>query len=153
MGLLLSIQSKALAASRLSPTDWLLVAQSWVLLVVGEVALRIFGFSRIQQVIESAKPRRNTQVGDFNRLFRRISNMTDIAARNHILSFTCLRRSMVIAWLLRRRGVPATIHLGVRKDAPDFEAHAWVEYSGQRTEDIDELRRGYATFGGGRPTA
>jgi len=42
----------------------------------------------------------------------------------------CLMRSLVLARMLARRGIGATVVIGVRV-APDFGAHAWVEYGGR----------------------
>ena len=42
----------------------------------------------------------------------------------------CLVRSLVLTRLLARRGIPAKLVIGARA-APDFLAHAWVEYDGQ----------------------
>lgn len=42
----------------------------------------------------------------------------------------CLMRSLVLTGMLARRGVYATIVIGVRPD-PSFGAHAWVEVDGQ----------------------
>ncbi len=42
----------------------------------------------------------------------------------------CLARSLVLTRLLARRGIPAKLVIGARA-APDFLAHAWVEYDGQ----------------------
>jgi Transglutaminase-like superfamily len=41
----------------------------------------------------------------------------------------CLARSLVLTKLLARRGIPAKLVIGARA-APDFLAHAWVEYAG-----------------------
>ncbi len=41
----------------------------------------------------------------------------------------CLVRSLVLTRLLAKRGIPATLVIGARA-APDFLAHAWVEYAG-----------------------
>jgi hypothetical protein len=41
----------------------------------------------------------------------------------------CLVRSLVLTRLLARRGIPAKLVIGARA-APDFLAHAWVEYAG-----------------------
>jgi hypothetical protein len=41
----------------------------------------------------------------------------------------CLMRSLVLTRLLARRGVPSTLIIGVSA-APEFAAHAWVEYAG-----------------------
>jgi hypothetical protein len=42
----------------------------------------------------------------------------------------CLARSLVLTRLLAKRGIPAKLVIGARA-APDFLAHAWVEYDGQ----------------------
>jgi hypothetical protein len=41
----------------------------------------------------------------------------------------CLARSLVLTRLLAQREIPAKLVIGVRA-APDFLAHAWVEYDG-----------------------
>ena len=41
----------------------------------------------------------------------------------------CLTRSLVLLRLLARRGIPATMVIGVRTD-PGFRAHAWIECGG-----------------------
>jgi hypothetical protein len=41
----------------------------------------------------------------------------------------CLARSLVLTRLLAQRRIPAKLVIGVRA-APDFLAHAWVEYDG-----------------------
>jgi hypothetical protein len=44
---------------------------------------------------------------------------------------TCLRRSLVLYYLLRRAGRPAVLHLGVRRDpAGVLDAHAWLSRDG-----------------------
>jgi hypothetical protein len=57
-----------------------------------------------------------------------------VAAANGICETTCLPRSLVLCTLLRRRGAEATLRLGVRKQAGDIEAHAWVEVGGLRLD-------------------
>lgn len=44
---------------------------------------------------------------------------------------TCLRRSVVLYYLLRRAGRDAVLHLGVRRDAAGvLDAHAWLSRDG-----------------------
>jgi hypothetical protein len=42
----------------------------------------------------------------------------------------CLTRSLVLLRMLSRRGIAASVVLGVRS-SPEFGAHAWVEHAGQ----------------------
>lgn len=46
----------------------------------------------------------------------------------------CLERSLVLHHLLRRKGVPAGLRMGVR--AFPFEAHAWVEHDGAPVNEV-----------------
>jgi transglutaminase superfamily protein len=42
----------------------------------------------------------------------------------------CLSQSLVLLWLLSRRGIPSTLVVGVHT-SPEFEAHAWIEHAGR----------------------
>lgn len=45
--------------------------------------------------------------------------------------YTCLKRGVVLYWLLRRAGRPVALHIGVRKDeAGALAAHAWLVKDG-----------------------
>ena len=45
--------------------------------------------------------------------------------------YTCLRRSIVLYYLLKKSGREATLHIGVRRDAAGaFLAHAWLTRHG-----------------------
>jgi len=45
---------------------------------------------------------------------------------------TCLKRGVVLYWLLRRAGSPVALHIGVRKDdAGALAAHAWLVKDGR----------------------
>jgi hypothetical protein len=52
------------------------------------------------------------------------------AARHLFFAPTCLEQSLVLAAMLRRRGLDAKLRIGARKQAGRFEAHAWVELDG-----------------------
>ncbi|HTU77813.1 MAG TPA: lasso peptide biosynthesis B2 protein [Solirubrobacteraceae bacterium] len=49
----------------------------------------------------------------------------------------CLVRSLVLTRLLARRGIPAKLVIGARA-APEFLAHAWVEYAGDPVLDVGD---------------
>ena len=54
----------------------------------------------------------------------------------------CLEQSLVLYYLLRRRGVRAIYCQGVRPQP--FEAHAWIEYSGEVINDVPEHAKLFA---------
>jgi hypothetical protein len=47
----------------------------------------------------------------------------------------CLQRSLVLLWLLRRRGIESELRIGVRKDGSALTAHAWIEMAGEFLND------------------
>lgn len=51
----------------------------------------------------------------------------------------CLEQSLVLYYLLRRRGVAARYCQGVL--AHPFQAHAWIEYGGEVISDVAEHAR------------
>lgn len=55
---------------------------------------------------------------------------------------TCLRRSLVLFYLLRRAGRPVSLHIGVRKLDGALQAHAWLVLAGEPylEPDADEHR-------------
>ena len=68
------------------------------------------------------------------------------AARHSIFPSTCLERSLVLWWLLARRGVASRLRIGVRKSGEKFEAHAWVERDGVAIGEPEEAHLHYAPF-------
>lgn len=51
------------------------------------------------------------------------------------LEATCLKKSLVLLRILRRRGLRAELKLGVRTADSGFASHAWVECEGERLLD------------------
>jgi transglutaminase superfamily protein len=128
------IRRKALAASTLSPPDWGLLVQAWLLLLTVDLALRLLPFSRVRRLALPA--RRGSQPApspDQAALVARLHRLVKMASRNHLYPMRCLRQSLVLQWLLGRRGISADLRLGVRKapGGPDgLDAHAWLECDG-----------------------
>lgn len=55
-----------------------------------------------------------------------------VAAR---LRATCLTRSLVLHWILARRGIGAELKVGVRNEGGGLHAHAWLECGGVPVND------------------
>ncbi|MGI9615893.1 MAG: lasso peptide biosynthesis B2 protein [Acidimicrobiales bacterium] len=58
---------------------------------------------------------------------------------------TCLRRALVLRYLLGRRGIPSVIRLGVRPGTAgeDLAFHAWVEVQDEVVSEQPKLIAGY----------
>jgi len=67
-------------------------------------------------------------VGDAHRA-EQVARALDRAARYGVLRPLCLVRSIALRDLLQRRGIRgAMIRIGVRREAGEFQAHAWVRW-------------------------
>ena len=58
----------------------------------------------------------------------------------------CLARSLLLQYLLERRGIGSILHLGSRLDASEFSAHAWIEYQGVALAEGQQPRELYMPF-------
>ncbi len=77
---------------------------------------------------------------------RTVARMVDAAGR-HVWPHTrCLERSLTAWWLLRWKGLPVNLRIGVRKNNGILQAHAWLEISGVVLNDTAEIYRGYTAF-------
>jgi hypothetical protein len=64
-----------------------------------------------------------------------IARLVDIAAAHVPIRATCLHRSLVLWWLLRRERVACELRLGARAGSAPFGAHAWVRCAGVALDD------------------
>jgi hypothetical protein len=72
--------------------------------------------------------------------------MVRAAVRHSAGHPTCLEESLVLWWLLGRRGIASELRIGVRKHDEKFEAHAWVERHGTALNEPESNHQHYAPF-------
>ncbi len=132
--LLPAVQRRALlSAFALLPLIWL--------------ALRVMSFRRVQACLARTLPPQSPAPSlDDASHARDLARMIAAAAREAPLPGKCLERSLALWWLLGRRGISTELRIGVRLDAGELRAHAWVELEGQVINDADSLYAGYAAF-------
>ena len=58
----------------------------------------------------------------------------------------CLVRSLLLFWLLKARGEPAELLIGVSKETSGLQSHAWIETQGKILVDRPEVAGSYATL-------
>ena len=121
----------------------------FVLPVIGG-ALHLFGFKRsrdlLGRVASYATPSNRIDDAASPDRARRIARLVGIAARHGPYRATCLRQALTLWWLLRRRAIPAELRIGVRKDASELLAHAWVEYDGYAIDEPLGISERYVVF-------
>jgi hypothetical protein len=118
----------------------LLIRATAALSLVG-LSLRMNGFRRTFEQMERFSNRTDDALPiDAMAESRKATQAVDRAAYNiPLYRPTCLPQSLVLWYLLRRRGLPAELRIGVRKAAGDFTAHAWVEHAGQVVNDDPDV--------------
>jgi hypothetical protein len=130
------------------------ILQLWLQLPCCMLLLRTFGFNRLYTWLLHHSPPLDPSVPTPAVMteVRKLGHLTNLAARHHIVRPTCLHRSFLLWWLLRRRGLDARLQIGVRRTADskaptaEIEAHAWVEMNGQVINDAAEVQSCFATF-------
>lgn len=125
----------------LSLSDYGQLLGCWVLLLGADLALRLLPFRLVERL--AAPPARRLELPPeaAGAWVIRMHRLVGIAARRHLYPMTCLRRSLVLRWLLGRAGIPTALRLGVRREGKALEAHAWVEYAGQPVGEPEDLER------------
>lgn len=79
---------------------------------------------------------------------REIARVQEAVSRHLIFHVSCLEQSLVLWWLAARRGIPAELRIGARKQAGRFEAHAWVELGNLVLNHSGEAHPHFAPFDG-----
>jgi hypothetical protein len=139
------IRCKIRTALTLSWSDWWILAQAWVLLLAVDLGLRALPFRRVQELLTlGRKDADDLQAGGALATVQRLGWLVGVAGRNHLYPMGCLRRSLVLQWLLGRRGIITDLQIGVRKEVDELNAHAWLEYEGQPLGEPQAIAVHYA---------
>jgi Transglutaminase-like superfamily len=137
---------------RLSSGERSIVLEAAAALGTTWLGLRLAGFQRCSKILSRLIPSRTPEVGlDPSALAesaRSIARLESAAARNLPWRTNCLEQSLVLWWLLRRRGIAAELRIGARKESNRFEAHAWVEWEGGVLDETNDEHLHFVPFDG-----
>jgi hypothetical protein len=112
-----------------------LVLQAWTALVLFDLA-SLRGFGLVHRLVRQCPvARRQMPDGGIDLVCRAVEE----ACVWYVKSAYCLQRSAVTTWLLRRRGVPATVVIGYRP--VPIDSHAWVEVDGKVVNDRPQYQK------------
>jgi hypothetical protein len=128
----------------LTPSEQWLYISAVLLLPFFWLGLRVLGLARLQSWIQgiSLTAKSSPPVGEL----KAIGALVNRAARYAPGPVTCLTRSLLLRWLLRRRGLASDLRIGVQLTQGRLDAHAWVEYEGQPINDTPDVSRRFAAF-------
>ena len=118
---------------------------AWLWLPLFWIGLRLLGLPRFQALLLKA-PARSARSLTFA-VIKALGEAVNIAARHTPFPVTCLTRSLLLGWLLRRRGVASDLRIGVRLTEGKLNAHAWVERNGMPVNDRPEAVSRFTSFG------
>jgi hypothetical protein len=110
---------------RLGRRDRMAFARAWSYLAAAKLGIRFLGLSRTLRLVAPPALAVPAQAE-----WPDAARWLHVATRYWPDGNNCLGRSVALLGLLRRAGIAAELHIGVRPP-PDFEAHAWIELDGR----------------------
>jgi hypothetical protein len=93
-----------------------------------ELGLRWVGFDTLVRRLGRVRRAPARRLAPFDG--ERAARLVEGVSRLYPFNLTCLKKSLVLLWMFRRRGLPAGFRIGVRKIDGELEAHAWIERQG-----------------------
>jgi hypothetical protein len=131
-----------MAASRLAWASSSLFATMTVL--IAHVVLKGVGFEKVYTLASRVPTLRRAPQADRQAQLDLVFATVDRACSRICRYSYCVQRASSAATLLRLRGYPAVIVIGVRR--PPFEAHAWVEVEAVPIGETPEGLAGYTVI-------
>ena len=116
-----------------------------------EIAFWIFPFRKLHAWVERLPRLGPTTPGTVP--LAEMERLTQALFRRLPFSFTCLKQSLILLILLRRRGIAAELKVGMKKEKGLFQAHAWLEQNRQVIFASDTVKREFPSpiaLGGAR---
>jgi transglutaminase superfamily protein len=135
--------------SKLSPSELLVFSQLLLFAVGAHLALRFLALPRISAFIAWGANQRLLRwlpLLQNNYDIEQLTPLADLAARATRPDGPCLLRSLLLFWLLKTRGEPAELLIGVRKEGTVLSSHAWVKSHGKIVADTVTMTGGFATL-------
>ncbi len=117
---------------RLPSGERYILAQAWGLFLFVDLALRILPFKRILAFCQPLPPgRRNGSTAERSPSASRVVWLVEIAGRYAPVNATCLKKALILSWLLERRGIQTELRIGVARRDGTLIAHAWLDCDGR----------------------
>lgn len=114
-------------------------------LPVAEMAVRMLGSKSARRLFDRkvTAARRGARIDP-----RRANQIVKLASEFTIGNEKkCLRRSLVLARILRANGLPVNVHIGFRKDeSGDLVGHAWCDMTDDTGQSQSREGIGYVRF-------
>jgi hypothetical protein len=119
-----------------------------LLLPLISLSLRTRGFGTTRTTLQKLLSLSKQQTIDSRQYAELTARMVRAAVHHGVGHPSCLEESLAVWWLLGRRGIASQLRIGIKKDSPKFEAHAWVELGGAPLNEPETAHQHYAAFEG-----
>jgi hypothetical protein len=133
--------------AELSAAEWPVLFQLIALALALRIGLKLTTLPRLSGVVARCAGNpvlKHLPLLNLRFTLDRLCVLADFAARVTYGSGRCLGRSLLILWLLKVRGHPAELVVGVNKQQAVFNAHAWIETEGRVIGDRPETPEQFA---------
>lgn len=131
---------------KLSWVEKNLLLQALVWLPLVSLSLKWWGMKRTQFLLMRISPPLETpQLLVSQYQLEKITHIVAIAARHSQLWSNCLKKSLVLWYMLRRQQIESELRIGVCLSG-GFKAHAWVEHQGIVLNDSPRVYQDFAVF-------
>jgi len=124
------------------------LALAWAYLLLADLALRVLPVPRVGALLRVLGGRSRREISA-----DRLAQLVGIAGRHHLRQMTCLPRSLALQALLRRQGIEADLRIGVRREAGELRAHAWIEQAGSPLGEPADVELRFQPLATGRSTS
>ena len=127
---------------KLSPDELAILAQAAICMPIVRLALRFISVARLNAMATRSRRQLSRIVAKPEDIARLVS----IAADHGIYRARCLEKSLVLRWLLARRGIDGQVVFGTCKAEDAMQAHAWIEVNGVPLNEDDGAHLDFARF-------
>lgn len=128
----------------LSAREQQVLLASLVLLPIFWLGLRLVGLRRFQAWLDRSPVAQRVPLTQPEAAALGVA--VNRAANRVLGTATCLTRSLLLRWLLRRFGTASDLRIGVCFKQGKLTAHAWVEKDGAPVNDRPEVVARFAAF-------
>jgi hypothetical protein len=129
----------------LGPANALRLAEAWLTVAWVDVVVTCVPYAVWRRWL---RPGPGGRTSDPPAPLERLVWLVEASANHYVRPVSCLKRSIALRNLLARRGLAATITLGVGHDGCAPRPHAWLEHEGRVLNDAPDVARRYAPFRG-----
>ena len=127
----------------------ILLGQAFLLLPLIALFLHFKGLKRTQKILSALSfLNRHSPAQDSLSQIEITAKGVAIASKYSKIWSNCLRKSLLLWFLLHRQGIASEIRIGVQFEDKSFKAHAWVEADGLILNDSQDIDFRYAPFQG-----